>query len=254
MKTLKKLATALILLASLGAAPVVVAEVAIQNAPVNLNDMASLQRGAKVFANYCLSCHAADFMRYNRMTDIGLSEEQIEENLVFTSQTVGDTMKVALSTADAKEWLGVAPPDLSVMARAKKEIGASGADYIYTLFHSYYRDNTRPTGWNNLLFPNIGMPNPLWQLQGERKPVMTEVDADSGEEAKFTGDWETVSKGSVSEDEYDRLTTDLAAYMLWMGEPGYKKRIAIGRWVMLFLLLFTVMAWGLNKAYWKDIE
>lgn len=144
----------------------------IEKAPDRTNDMAALQNGAKIFANYCLSCHSAAFMRFNRLRDIGLTDKQIAENLTFTTDKIGDTMKSAIDPRQAKEWFGANPPDLTVIARSRAGHGYSGADYIYTLLRTYYRDETKATGWNNMVFPSIGMPNPLWELQGERKPVM----------------------------------------------------------------------------------
>jgi ubiquinol-cytochrome c reductase cytochrome c1 subunit len=140
-----------------------------------LTDMAALQNGAKLFSNYCLNCHAAAFMRYNRLQDIGLTEEQISKNLIFTGAKVGETMKTALDAKDAKAWFGAEPPDLTLIARSRAD-GAkgSGADYVYTYLRTYYRDETKPTGWNNLAFPNIGMPHVLWELQGQQRALFAE--------------------------------------------------------------------------------
>ena len=138
--------------------------------------MAALQNGARIFANYCLGCHSATYMRYNRLHDIGLSDDQIKKNLLFATDKVGDTMKSTLDPRQAKDWFGTAPPDLSVIARSRAEIGkGSGADYLYTLWRTYYRDDAKPTGWNNLAFPDIAMPHALWQLQGERRAKFVEV-------------------------------------------------------------------------------
>ena len=137
-------------------------------APIDVTNQASLQNGARIFVNYCLSCHSAAFMRYNRLQDIGLTEEQIKENLMFTTDKVGNVMKAAIDPIEAKKWFGANPPDLTLIARSRAGSNGTGADYIYTLLRSYYRDPTKPTGWNNLAFPSIGMPHPLWELQGER--------------------------------------------------------------------------------------
>ena len=144
----------------------------LDKAPQRTNDMAALQNGAKLFVNYCLSCHSAAFMRYNRLRDIGLNDKQIAENLTFTTDKIGDTMKSSIDPRQAKQWFGVNPPDLTLIARSRSSKAGTGADYVYTLLRTYYRDDTKPTGWNNLAFPNIGMPNPLWELQGEQRPVM----------------------------------------------------------------------------------
>jgi len=222
-------------------------------APGKTNDLASLQNGAKVFVNYCLNCHSAAFMRYNRLQDIGLTEQQIKDNLLFTTEKVGDTMKAAIDPLQAKAWFGTNPPDLTVIARSRAGAGGSGADYIYTLFRSYYRDASTPTGWNNLAFPNIGMPHPLWELQGERRPVFKAVQVHGQEVQAFAGNWEQVSPGTMSQQEYDTMVGDMVNYLQWMGEPAQNKRVAIGVWVMLFLLGFTFIAWRLNAAYWKDV-
>ena len=222
-------------------------------APGKTNDLASLQHGAKVFVNYCLNCHSAAFMRYNRLRDIGLTDQQIKDNLLFTGEKVGDMMKAAIDPIQAKAWFGANPPDLTVIARSRAGAGGTGGDYIYTLFRSYYRDSSTPTGWNNLAFANIGMPHPLWQLQGERRPVF-ETREEHGHEVKvFTGKWEQVTPGTVSEQEYNTMVGDLVNFLTWMGEPAQNQRVAIGVWVMLFLLLFTFIAWRLNAAYWKDV-
>ncbi|MDO5690860.1 MAG: cytochrome c1 [Pseudomonadota bacterium] len=221
---------------------------------VKTTDQASLQNGAKLFVNYCLSCHSATFMRYNRLRDIGLTDQQIQDNLMFTTEKVGDMMKSAINPAQAKAWFGVNPPDLTLIARSRAGAGGSGSDYIYTLFRTYYRDPVKPTGWDNLVFPNIAMPHPLWELQGERKPIF-EVTQQHGQDVQtFTGRWEQVTPGTMSEQEYDKAVGDLVNFLQWMGEPAQNKRVQIGVWVMLFLLFFTFLAWRLNAAYWKDVK
>jgi ubiquinol-cytochrome c reductase cytochrome c1 subunit len=225
----------------------------LDKAPQRTNDMAALQNGAKLFVNYCLSCHSASFMRYNRLRDIGLTDKQIAENLLFTTDKVGDQMKANISPTDAKKWFGVNPPDLTLIARSRSSKAGPGADYVYTLLRSYYRDDTKPTGWNNLLFPNIGMPHPLWELQGESRPVMETVSS-HGQELKVFKSWEPVKPGTMSASEYDQNVGDLVAYLQWMAEPAANTRVRIGVWVMLFLALFTVVAWRLNAAFWKDIK
>ncbi|MBI3155400.1 MAG: cytochrome c1 [Burkholderiales bacterium] len=220
-----------------------------------MNDMAALQNGAKLFANYCLSCHGAEFVRYNRLRDIGLTEEQIETNLILTGAKVGETMKVPLDPKQAKEWFGAQPPDMSVIARSRSAPGqGSGADYLYTYLRSYYRDPNTATGWNNLVFPAVGMPHVLWQLQGERRPVF-EVRQEHGHEAQvFTGRWEQVSPGTMTPEAYDSAVADLVGFLQWMSEPVAQFRVRLGVWVMIFLAVFTVIAWRLNAVYWKDIK
>jgi ubiquinol-cytochrome c reductase cytochrome c1 subunit len=221
-----------------------------------MNDVAALQNGAKLFVNYCLNCHSAAYMRYNRMRDIGLSEDQIKKNMLFTTDKVGETMKAAIDPRQAKEWFGAAPPDLTVIARSRAGAGGTGADYLYTYLRTYYRDETRPTGWNNLAFPNVGMPHALWELQGERVAKFQEQ-TDPHDHSKkvhvFAG-FEQVRPGTLSALEYDNAVADLVAYLQWMGEPQQEHRVRLGVWVLLFLGLFTVIAWRLNAAYWKDVK
>ncbi|MBK6868494.1 MAG: cytochrome c1 [Burkholderiales bacterium] len=228
--------------------------IAWDKAPVNTKDLASLQNGAKLFVNYCLNCHSAAFMRFNRLKDIGLTEQQIKDNLLFTTEKVGDTMKAAIDPKEAKAWFGANPPDLTVIARSRAGAGGSGADYIYTLLRSYYRDPVAPTGWNNLVFPNIGMPHPLWELQGERRPVFETQQSHGHEVQTFTGRWEQVTPGTMTALQYDQAVADLVAFLQWMGEPTQHQRQRIGVWVLLFLALFTLIAWRLNAAYWKDVK
>lgn len=225
----------------------------LDKAPQRTNDMAALQNGAKLFVNYCLSCHSAAFMRYNRLRDIGLNDKQIAENLTFTTDKIGDTMKASMDPKQAKQWFGVNPPDLTLIARSRSSKAGSGADYVYTMLRTYYRDETKPTGWNNLAFPNIGMPNPLWELQGEQRPVVEKVMSHGVEVDRVKG-WESVKAGTLSAAEYDQNVGDLVAYLQWMAEPAQNSRVRIGVWVMLFLAAFTVVAWRLNAAFWKDIK
>lgn len=223
-------------------------------APRLTNDQAALQNGAKIFVNYCLSCHSASFVRYNRLTEIGLTEKQIKENLMFTTEKVGDQMIAAIDPKQAKAWFGAQPPDLSLVARSRAaQLSYSGADYLYTLLRGYYRDPNRPTGWNNVAFHNIGMPHPLWELQGERKPIFEKVVSHGHETEVFRG-WEVVKPGKLTEAEYDRTVAELVAFLEWMGEPAKNDRIRLGVWVMIFLGVFTVIAWRLNAAYWKDVK
>jgi ubiquinol-cytochrome c reductase cytochrome c1 subunit len=222
-----------------------------------VTDQAALQNGAKLFVNYCLNCHNAAFMRYNRLRDIGLTEEQIKANLIFTEAKVGDLMTVPLPAKQAKDWFGAVPPDLTVIARSRSAAGqGSGADYIYTLLRTYYRDDTKATGWNNAAFPAIGMPHPLWTLQGQTQAVWTDV-KDPHDPTKvqhvFKG-LEVTQPGQLSPREYDAAVADLVAYLQWMSEPMQNDRVRLGVWVMLFLSVFFVIAWRLNAAFWKDIK
>ena len=225
----------------------------LDKAPKRTNDMAALQNGAKIFVNYCLSCNSAAFMRYNRLRDIGLTDKQIAENLTFATDKIGDTMKASIDPKQAKDWFGANPPDLSVIARSRSSGAGSGSDYIYTLLRTYYRDETKPTGWNNMVFPNVGMPNPLWELQGERARVMEKVES-HGHETEVLKGWEQVKPGTLSPEQFDQNVGDLVAYLQWMAEPAANTRVRIGVWVLLFLGVFTLIAWRLNAAFWKDIK
>lgn len=211
-------------------------EVHLDKAPINLSDYSSIQRGARTFVNYCLNCHSANYMRYNRLLKVGLSEKKIKENLLLAGEKIGDTMQVAMSPADAKKWLGAAPPDLSVEARAR------GADWIYSYMRGFYRDDTRPTGWNNTVFDKVGMPHILYGLQGEQ--VLNHE----------THELELVKQGKLSVEEYDQLAADLTNYMVFMSEPDKVKRLTMGWFVLGFLAILFVFAYRLKKAYWKDVH
>ncbi len=223
-------------------------------APRLTTDQAALQNGAKIFVNYCLSCHSASLVRYNRLTELGLTEKQIKENLMFTTDKVGDLMIATIDPKQAKAWFGAQPPDLSLVARSRAaQMSYSGSDYLYTLLRGYYRDPDRPTGWNNVVYHNIAMPHPLWELQGERKPIFEKVVSNGQETEVFRG-WEVVKPGKLSEAEYDRTIAELVAFLEWMSEPVKNDRIRLGVWVLIFLGIFTVIAWRLNAAYWKDVK
>lgn len=222
-----------------------------------MTDLAALQNGAKLFVNNCLNCHSAAFMRYNRLKDIGLTEAQIKSNLMFATDKVGDTMKVAMDPKNAKEWFGGVPPDLTVIARSRANISkGSGADYLYTYLRSYYRDPSKPTGWNNMAFPGVGMPHVLWELQGQRAAVFTEQKDPHNPSHTihtFSG-YEQLTPGKLSPREYDSAIGDLVAYLQWMGEPAQGQRRQLGVGVLIFLGVFTLIAWRLNAAFWKDIK
>lgn len=219
----------------------------LDKAPINPGNQASLQRGARIFVNYCLNCHSAASMRYNRLRDIGLSEEQIKNNLMFAAEKVGETMTVAMDKKDAKKWFGAAPPDLSVIARSR------GADWLYTYLRGFYRDDSRPTGWNNVVFDKVGMPHVLSELQGEQRLSVEEaVDAHGNrtEVHKLVLD----KPGKLSPAEYDATVADLVNYLVFMGEPARPTRIALGIVVLLFLGLLLIPAYALKREYWKDVH
>lgn len=227
--------------------------IAWDKAPNKTNDLAALQNGAKLFVNYCLNCHSAAFMRYNRLQDIGITEQQIKDNLLFTTDKVGETMKANLDPAQAKAWFGGVPPDLTLVARSRAGHGGTGADYLYTYLRTFYRDDTKATGWNNLVFPSVGMPHVLWELQGDRRPVFDKVESHGHAAEVFKG-WEQVTPGTMTPLQYDQAMGDLVAYLQWMAEPAQNTRIRVGVWVLLFLVMALVFVWRLNASYWKDVK
>ena len=208
----------------------------LSKAPIDLTDNLSLQRGAKIFTNYCLNCHSAKYMRYSNLQDIGLSAETIKNDLLFTGNKIGDTMSVNMSMKDSKKWFGASPPDLSVVARSR------GADWIYSYMRGFYRDPTRPMGWNNTVYVNSAMPHILWELEGEKilNPKTKKLE-------KF-------SSGKLNAKEYDATIADLTNYLVYMSEPDQLKRKKIGYYVIGFLLLLLFLTIKLKKEYWRDIK
>ena len=228
--------------------------IAWDKAPNKTNDMVALQNGAKVFVNYCQNCHAAAYMRFNRLKDLGLTDQQIKDNLLFSTEKIGETMKVSMDVKNAKDWFGVVPPDLTLVARSRSDFGkGTGADYLYTYLRTYYRDDTKATGWNNLAYPNSAMPHVLWELQGERKPVYEEV-MEHGHKVSVLKSWQQVSPGTMTPLQFDQSMGDLVGFLQWMSEPVQNNRVRIGIWVLLFLLILTFAAWRLNSAFWKDVK
>lgn len=224
------------------------AAVKLDRAPINIDDKESLQRGARVFVNYCLTCHSAAYMRYTRLTDLGLTEAQIKDNLLFAAEKPGETMTVAMRARDAKEWFGAAPPDLTVITRSR------GPDWVYTYLRTFYRDDSRPTGWNNLVFDKVGMPHVLHELQGHLVPVMREVIGEDGKPHLVVERLQLAKAGRLTPTEYDALVGDLVNYMTWMGEPAKAQRMRTGVAVVLFLSLFFVVAFYLKKEFWRDVH
>ncbi len=215
---------------------------------IDLTDKPSLQRGARLFVNYCLSCHSARYMRYNRMgRDLGLTDKQVIDNLMFAAEKVGEQMKVAMPADDAAKWFGAAPPDLTLEARLR------GPDWIYTYLRTFYLDPSRPFGVNNLVFPSVGMPHVLWQLQGWQKPVYKTIEH-AGHKEKVIEKLELVSPGQLSPAKYDAAVRDLVNFMTYMAEPIKLKRTALGVRVLIFLAVFTVLSYLMKKEYWKDVH
>ncbi len=219
-------------------------KVQLNHADIDLTDQESLQRGARLFVNYCLNCHSAKYQRYNRMArDLGMTEDEVKENLMFATDKIGDTMNIAMPEAQAAKWFGTAPPDLSVITRAR------GSDWVYTYLTSFYIDEKRPFGVNNTVFPDVGMPHVMWKLQGFQK-------------ANFSGDedhrvfegFELVEPGEMSAEEFDAAMLDLTAFMTYVGDPIQVERHRIGVWVLIFIAIFFVLAYLLKKEYWKDVH
>ena len=224
------------------------------DAKINLRDRASLQHGGKLFVNYCLSCHSLSYMRYNRLgKDLGLSDKQVKENLIFVDTKIGSTMTSALNKEDAIRWFGVAPPDLSVVARSR------GADWLYSYLLSFYEDPKRPLGVNNLVFPQVSMPHVLAPLQGVQTLVPDEYNKnDKGHELvsnkPITSRFQLKTAGSMDEAEYRRAARDLTNFLVYVGEPAQLDRYRLGFWVIIFLIVFLWLARSLYKEYWKDVH
>jgi ubiquinol-cytochrome c reductase cytochrome c1 subunit len=227
----------------------------LDHAPINLSDTASLQRGAKTFANYCLSCHAAEYMRYNRIgRDLGMSDVEVTEAFISTRDKKGERtkpgalMEVAMTTDYAQAAFGTKIPGLTVVARAR------GADWLYTYLRTFYLDDSRPTGMNNMAFADVGMPHVLWEQQGLQKAVFaTGKDAD-GNETHVLEKMEIVKPGKMSVEEYDAFVADLVNFMVYMGEPMQQERKSMGIKVLIFLFIFAIIAYLLKKEYWKDVH
>ena len=259
---------AALLLAALAGTPAFASEgdMRLEPAPSLRLDDESLQRGARTFANYCLNCHSAKYMRYNRLTDIGLTEAQIRDNLMFATDKIGDTMAVAMPAKDAKQWFGTTPPDLSVESRVR------GPEWLYNYFLGFYRDDATPSGWNNLVFPNVAMPHVLWQLGGINRLEVKEFDDHEKAEAAAlaaralveiapgrnnTFEVKTLvqeTPGAMAPEQYRAMVADLVNYLEYMGEPARDQRILVGIVVLLFLgVLFALVYWA-KREYWKDVH
>ena len=276
---MKKMISALLLLAP--ALAFASASLKLERAPIDAHNIPSLQHGAQVFVNYCLSCHSASYMRYNRLTDLKLTDQQIKDNLMFTADKVGETMNVAMRTKDAAQWFGAPPPDLTVIARSR------GADWLYSYLRGFYPDKSRPLGWNNVVFPNVAMPHVLYGLQGIRPLTVIEVSAvrdqktgaamgyqrqtsvfdltgvRSNKLEKLTGanhhvsveyKWGDPVGGQLNVQQFDALAADLVNYLVYMGEPSANARVRYGIYTLLFVVLLIAVTYGLKRAYWKDVH
>jgi ubiquinol-cytochrome c reductase cytochrome c1 subunit len=236
---------------------------AMKSAQVDLGDKAALQRGASLYMSYCSGCHSISYQRYSRIAeDLGLSNEQVEQNLIYNDQKIGETINTGINKEDATKWFGKAPPDLSVEARAK----AQGADWIYNYLLSFYVDDSRPSGWNNTVFPGASMPHVLWELQGMQHPKTEPKKKNAKGEAEpcHMGEYKDqcitgfeIPKGLEGRYDaagYDRVAKDITTFLAYVGEPNAANRESIGVWVVLFLAFFTFMAYLLKTEYWKDVH
>jgi ubiquinol-cytochrome c reductase cytochrome c1 subunit len=214
----------------------------LENSGVNFRDKAAIQRGAKWFVNYCFSCHSASYMRYNRLAeDLGIDEDIVLRDLAFADVNIGDTMDIAMRPGDAEAWLGKIPPDLSVISRSR------GNDWLFTYMKSFYQDESGE--WNNLVLPNASMPHVLWQLQGIQEPVWS-----SHGDVRVIEHLELTSPGLQTPQEYEQTVRDLVTFLDYLGEPSKLKRKNVGIWVLLFLVLFTLVAYALKVEYWRDVH
>ncbi len=214
----------------------------LENSGVNFRDTAAIQRGAKWFVNYCLSCHSATYMRYNRLAeDLNLDVDAVLRDLAFADVAIGDTMDIAMQAQDSEAWLGKTPPDLSVRSRSR------GNDWLFTYLKSFYRDESG--GWNNRILPNTAMPHVFWQLQGIQEAVWS---SHGGE--RVIERLDLTSPGLLSPQEYEQLARDLVTFLDYVAEPSKLKRKKVGIWVMLFLVLFTLLAYALKVEYWRDVH
>ena len=266
MNKLAFLLVAALSLAAAGAACAAEADIRMAPAPVNRLDQESLQRGARNFVNYCLNCHTAKYMRYNRLTDLGLTDAQVQNNLMFATDKIGDTMTVAMPPANAKAWFGAQPPDLSVEARVR------GPDWLYNYLLSFYRDEKSATGWNNIVFPNVGMPNVLWQVGGTQRLAETTYDDHEKAEGAFIASrgisqlepagggkfavktLAEESPGKLSRADYEAFVADIVNYMDYMAEPAHNQRVRIGFVVLIFLAVLFALAYWTKVEFWKDVH
>jgi len=246
-KLIKYLSVSAMLLPLLATSVAAAGGAGIEHAGVNVTDTASVQRGAKWYVNYCQGCHALGYMRYNRMADdLDLTEEMAMENLVFSKAKFGDTMDIAMAADQSINWFGKTPPDLSLVGRSR------GPDWLYSYLLGFYQDESG--GWNNTLLPNAAMPHVLWQLQGIQTPVYRQETDESGFTHDVIDHFELTSSGTQSAEEYKETARDLAAFLQYVGEPAILKRKSLGVWVIMFLALFTFIAYLLKVEYWRDVH
>jgi len=242
------------------------ADIRMEPSPINRLNLESQQRGARTFVNYCLNCHSAKYMRYNRLADLGLTETQIRENLMFPTDKVGATMTVAMTPADGKAWFGVPPPDLTVEARVR------GDEWLYNYLLGFYRDETTPSGWNNLVFPNVAMPHVLGELSGTSRLVVREFENhEEAQAAALAGKGIVVlepgknhtwvvktlaveTAGTLTPAQYRETAADLVNFLSYMAEPNKNKRVSLGLVVILYLCVLFGFAYWMKREYWKDVH
>jgi ubiquinol-cytochrome c reductase cytochrome c1 subunit len=221
---------------------------ALEHANTDVSDISSLQRGSRNFVNYCMGCHSAKYVRYNQLAkDLQISDDQLINNLMFAGGKPHDRMEIAMPEADAVDWFGAPAPDLSLIARSR------GVDYVYTFLKSFYIDESRPTGVNNLVLESAAMPHILWELQGMQRAVFVEEEHGDATHTVFK-EFEMVTPGTMSAKEYDLFVHDLVNFLEYIGEPVQLERRQLGVWVLIFLLVFGLLAWGLKQEIWKDIK
>lgn len=221
----------------------------LDDANIDISDKASLQRGAGLFINNCLSCHSAKYQRYNRMAkDLDLTKDEVRENLMFITDKIGSTMTIAMPVRQSEKWFGTAPPDLSVIARAR------GVDWLYTYMRSFYVDDSRPFGVNNIVFEDVGMPHVFWELQGLQQAIFKDEVDDQGFKHKVFDRFELLQAGSMSIKEFDGAMRDLTNFLSYVGEPSQMERRRLGVWVLAFLAGFFILALMLKREYWKDVH
>ena len=244
-----RIAACMVLSTGLSWALAVSGDIPLQQANIAAHNTASLQRGAKYFVNYCLSCHSAKYSRYSRVgDDLGIPQKDVEKYLIFTEQKVGDLMTVSMTDEESLQWFGATPPDLTLVARSRSP------DWLYTYLKSFYVDEERPMGVNNALFHNVAMPHVLWELQGWQKPVYkTITHADGTHTTKVIG-FEPLTRGTLTTEEYEHMLLDLVAFMAYLSEPTASKRKSMGIWVLLFLFILLGLAYALKHEFWKDVR
>ena len=243
---MKRLLAALLFLPALALASG--AKVVLETAPINLHDRISLQRGAQIFVNHCLNCHSAAAMRYQRLTDLGLTENQIRESVLFSAEKIGEPMTTVLDPREAKAFFGVVPPDLSLIGRSRSP------NWLYTYLRSFYKDPSTKSGWNNTLFPNVAMPHVLWEYQGDQRLAVSEhMDPHTGDKVEARK-LVLERPGRLSPVDYDQYVADLVNFLTYMSEPTQTSRKQWGILVLFFLAGFFVLTLLLKKEYWKDVR